>query len=163
MYYIVIWHLHTLRDDHNKTSNHLSPIPSYYSITDHIPYAPYYYSPMTYLFSNWMFVPLDPLHLFAPMHCCPPSSLPLPLWQPRVCSLWVCFPFVLFFCFYIPRVSERSHGYLSFFVWFISYPLDISMFLQMARCFLNGKMPFFNEEIMAFSEHGRFKIHVHCA
>ena len=64
--YIVIWHLHiTWNDHHSKSSNNLSTKLLQY-------YWPYslccVLHPMTY---NWMFVPLNPLHLF-----CPPS----PFW-----------------------------------------------------------------------------------
>ena len=137
MYYIVIWHLHTLRDDHNKTRNCLSPIPSYYNITDHIPYALYYYIPMTYLFSNWMFVPLSPLHLFAPMHHCPPPSLLLRLWQPHVSSLWVCFPFVLFFCF-LNSTCKWEITWL-----FVCLRLIYFIPSRSSYVFANGKISFF--------------------
>ena len=64
MYYIVIWHLHMLWNDHHKSSNHLLPH-SYSNIIDHIPYAVYYIL-MAYLFYNWRFVSLNPLSISLP-------------------------------------------------------------------------------------------------
>ena len=40
-------------------------MPNYYSIIDYIPYAVCYIS-VAYLFYNWKFVPLNPLHTFHP-------------------------------------------------------------------------------------------------
>ena len=48
------------------SSNHLFPIQNYDNIIDHVPYAVYYNS-MAYLFYNWEFVSLNPLHLLHPL------------------------------------------------------------------------------------------------
>ena len=45
---IAIWHLHTLWNGHLSKFSTSVPIQSYYSITDHFPYAAYYI-PMAYL------------------------------------------------------------------------------------------------------------------
>ena len=44
---------------------HPSPQRRYYSIVDYIPYV-VLFIPMTYLFCDWKFVSLNPLHLFRP-------------------------------------------------------------------------------------------------
>ena len=55
---------------------------SYYNIFGHIPYAVCYIT-IAYLFYNWSFVPLNPLHLIFP------TPDPLSLWQPPLCSVFL--------------------------------------------------------------------------
>lgn len=65
MYYIVIWQLHTLWDDHQeKPSNHTKLLKYYwpYTLCCILP-------PPAYLFSNWWFVSLNSLLYY--VHCIP--------------------------------------------------------------------------------------------
>ena len=67
---------------------------SYYNINDYIPYV-LHCGPVTCLFYNWKFVPLNPLHLFCQPHSHPSSNL-------LVCYL----PLSLFlFCLFISFVN----------------------------------------------------------
>ena len=74
MYYIVIWHLDILwNDHHNESSNHLSPY-KVFTIPLTILLMWYITLPMAYLFYNWRFVPFNPLHLFHLLKSLPPSN-----------------------------------------------------------------------------------------
>ena len=69
----VIWQWSALQNDRHKSSNHLSPIHSYYNIINYIHSAAHYIT-VTYLFCNWKFVPFNPLYLFHPSIYPPPST-----------------------------------------------------------------------------------------
>ena len=73
------------------------------NIVDDIPFA-VHYLPMIELFYNWKFVPLNPLQYVT--H----SSTFLLSGNPLVCSLWVCFCFVILvlFCF-LDSTSKWKH------------------------------------------------------
>jgi len=88
-----------------KSSNYLSPKKTYFDIVNNIPYV-IYYTPMTYLFSNWRFVPLNPLHILLvtpsiPSHL---ATIFFPLY------LWACF---VSFVFQIMNDLQ----YLFFYIW----------------------------------------------
>ena len=76
----VIWHLHTLWNDHNKSGNHLSP---YKVITILLTIFLMLYITSLWLiyWYNWRFVPLNILHLFSPTR---PSGF-LYLWVFSAC------------------------------------------------------------------------------
>ena len=135
----MIWYFYTLQNDHNKSIANLVQfsktkvtIQSYYNIVDYIPHA-VHFIPMTHLFYNWKFVPLNLPHLF---HSSPHTP---PLWQPPVCSLylWVCFCFVTFvhlFCF-LDSVYKWNHT-VFVFLWLISLNIIPSRSIDVVA---NGK------------------------
>ena len=84
--------------------------------------------PFTYL------PPCTTAHPHVPL---PPPSLPLPLWQPHVCSLWVCFPLVLFFCF-LNSTCKWEITWLFVFLCLIYFIASRSIYV-----FANGKISFF--------------------
>ena len=94
VYYIVIWHLHTLWNDHHDKSNyHLSPYEVIYIIIDHIPYTSLW---VIYFLTRRLYF-LIPFTYFAQPHS-------PPLWQSPLCSLYVrvCFHCLfLFFRFHV--------------------------------------------------------------
>ena len=78
----------------------------YYIFIDYIPHT-VYFIPMTHLFCNWKFVPLNLPHLFLS------SPHLFPLWKPPVCSLyiWLCFVMSLhLFCYLDSTIWVKSYG-----------------------------------------------------
>ena len=130
MYYIEIWHLHTLWNDHHgKASNCLS---SHKIVTILLTILL-----MLYITSLWLIYfitgSLYLFHIFCPPHFSP-------LWQPPFCSLylWVCFNFVLF-CF-LDSTYTRDPMEFSFSVWLISLNIIPSKSIHVAA---NDKISFF--------------------
>lgn len=148
----MIWHLRTLQDDH-KTSSCLSPIPSYYSVTDHVPYA------LSFTFPWLTYFLIGCLYLLAPLTYLPHAPLPTPVYPCRSGNhAFVLCESVFAFLFLNSTCKWEITWLFVFLVWFISYPLDYLCFCRWQDfLFKNGKIPFFNKEIMAFSEQGRFK------
>ena len=114
---------------------------SYYSIVGCIPYT-VHYIPMTCLFYNWNFVPLNSLHQFHPiLH-------PFPLWwQPVLCIYEsVCFVlFVRLLCF-LDSTYKWNHT-LFVFLWLISLSTILSRSLHVVT---NGKISFFFNDWVIF-------------
>ena len=91
-----------------------------------------HYIPVTYLFYNWKFAPLNPLHL---LHLFPPAWLPFPS---KSTSLFSVSANLFLFCsiclvFKIPNISEIIQYF--FVVWLISLSVmpSRSTLLKMSR------------------------------
>ena len=115
MYYIVIWHLHTLWNDHhdNKSSNHLVP---YKVITVLLTIFL-----MLYMTSPWLiYYVTGGLYLLIPFIYFAHSPQPPPFWQPPICSLylWIYFHIVSSFCF-LDSTYKWDHA-VFLFLWLIS-------------------------------------------
>ena len=108
----------------------------YYNAIDCMPHA-VHFIPMTHLFCNWKFVPLNfslSYHFF---------STPLSGSDIHICSLnlWVCFCFVIFIHLFsfLDSVCNEIIWYLSFPVWLLSLGIITSGFIHV----INSKISFF--------------------
>ena len=127
-YNIVIWHLHTLwNDHHDKMITTIFSIQNYRNTIDYIYYVVHYV--LCFTCYNWNFVPFNSLHQFLPPS---PSS---PLVTTIFLNLWVSFSFVMFsqLFVFLDCAYKWNHVIfvflcLAYFTILELYPLESSMY-----------------------------------
>ena len=133
MYNIVIQYSYTLPNDHDSNSSY--NLPPYNVIIILLTIFAMLYIIMSYLFYNWMFLPVNLSHLlyssFPPL---PSDSTSFFL------CIWVCFCFIMFAHLFVFLESTYKWNHtVFFFLWLISLSIIPSRSTHVVS---NGKTPF---------------------